>query len=134
MNVESAERVFLGTGRHKMATARVRMRSGSGKIIINGKDYEEYCFTEQLAKKATRPLQTVQMENCLNIEVNVSGGGVVGQAAAIAHGISRALQEMEPGLRQPLKQKGHLTRDSRVKERKKAGRPGARKRFQFSKR
>jgi len=129
-----AANVFLGTGRRKTATARVRLTEGSGKVVVNDRDAEEYFSHENFAKLATAPLLTVSLREKVDIVANVAGGGVSGQAEAVAHGIARALQKMNPELRAALKKAGHLTRDSREKERKKAGQPGARKRFQFSKR
>ena len=129
-----AANVFLGTGRRKTATARVRLTEGSGKVVVNDRDAEKYFSHENFAKLATAPLLTVSLREKVDIVANVAGGGVSGQAEAVAHGIARALQKMNPELRAALKKAGHLTRDSREKERKKAGQPGARKRFQFSKR
>ena len=129
-----AANVFLGTGRRKTSTARVRLTEGSGKVVVNDRDAEEYFSHENFAKLATAPLLTVSLREKVDIVANVAGGGVSGQAEAVAHGIARALQKMNPELRAALKKAGHLTRDSREKERKKAGQPGARKRFQFSKR
>jgi small subunit ribosomal protein S9 len=129
-----AANVFLGTGRRKTATARVRLTEGSGKVVVNERDAEKYFSHENFAKLATAPLLTVSLREKVDIVANVAGGGVSGQAEAVAHGIARALQKMNPELRAALKKAGHLTRDSREKERKKAGQPGARKRFQFSKR
>lgn len=125
---------FLGTGRRKTANARVRITPGSGNFTINGKKMEEYCFTDQLQKSATAPLKVVEMTDSLDVSVSVEGSGSTGQSEAIAHGIARALEKMNPDLRVPLKKAGHLRRDPRAKERKKSGQPGARKRFQFSKR
>ena len=129
-----ASTVFLGTGRRKTSTARVRLTEGSGKVVVNERDAEKYFSHENFAKLATAPLLTVSLREKVDILANVVGGGVSGQAEAVAHGIARALQKMNPELRAALKKAGHLTRDSREKERKKAGQPGARKRFQFSKR
>jgi small subunit ribosomal protein S9 len=130
----TAANVFLGTGRRKTSTARVRLTEGSGKVVVNERDAEKYFSHENFAKLATAPLLTVSLREKVDIVANVAGGGVSGQAEAVAHGIARALQKMNPELRAALKKAGHLTRDSREKERKKAGQPGARKRFQFSKR
>jgi small subunit ribosomal protein S9 len=130
----TAANVFLGTGRRKTSTARVRLTEGSGKVVVNDRDAEEYFSHENFAKLATAPLLTVSLREKVDIVANIAGGGVSGQAEALAHGIARALQKMNPELRAALKKAGHLTRDSREKERKKAGQPGARKRFQFSKR
>jgi len=126
--------VFVAVGRRKTSTARVRIASGSGKISVNDKPVETYCFTDALAKTATLPISVAGLEGSLDIEVRVNGGGCNSQAGAISHGIARAIEKYNPELRAPLKQAGLLTRDGRSKERKKSGRPGARKRFQFSKR
>ncbi|MFA6961299.1 MAG: 30S ribosomal protein S9 [Opitutaceae bacterium] len=131
----SAEKtIFLGTGRRKTATARVRLSEGTGKLTANGSDFETYFSHENFAKQAYRPLLTVELKDKVDVDVNVAGGGVTGQAGATAHGIARALQKLNPELRAALKKAGHLMRDPREKERKKPGQPGARKRFQFSKR
>ncbi len=126
--------VFDAVGRRKTATARVRIARGTGKITVNGKALDEYCYTETLAKAATGPLKTVDQVGQFDIDVNVNGGGATGQAGAISLGIARALQKYNAELRPALKKAGQLTRDGRAKERKKPGRPGARARFQFSKR
>ncbi|HEY8932776.1 MAG TPA: 30S ribosomal protein S9 [Rariglobus sp.] len=131
----SAEKtIFLGTGRRKTSTARVRLSEGTGKLTANGSDFETYFSHENFAKQAYRPLLTVELKDKVDVDVNVVGGGVTGQAGATAHGIARALQKLNPELRAALKKAGHLMRDPREKERKKPGQPGARKRFQFSKR
>ncbi len=131
----SAEKtIFLGTGRRKTSTARVRLSEGTGKLTANGSDFEVYFSHENFAKQAFRPLLTVELRDKVDVDVNVAGGGVTGQAGATAHGIARALQKLNPELRAALKKAGHLKRDPREKERKKPGQPGARKRFQFSKR
>lgn len=126
--------VFDAVGRRKTATARVRIARGTGKLTVNGKSLENYCYTETLAKAATGPLKTVELVGQFDIDVNVNGGGANGQAGAISLGIARALQKYNAELRPALKKAGQLTRDGRAKERKKPGRPGARARFQFSKR
>ncbi|RRJ97410.1 30S ribosomal protein S9 [Opitutaceae bacterium TAV4] len=126
--------VFIGTGRRKTAVARVRITEGTGKLIANGRDFDSYFSHENFSKQAYKPLLTVELKDKLDVTANVDGGGVAGQAGAVAHGIARALQKMNPELRAPLKAAGHLKRDPRAKERKKPGQPGARKRFQFSKR
>ena len=126
--------VFLGTGRRKTSTARVRITEGSGKLSVNGRDFESYFSHENFAKQAYLPLLTVDLREKIDVNANVTGGGVAGQAGAVAHGIARALQKMNSELRPALKKAGHIKRDPREKERKKAGQPGARKRFQFSKR
>ena len=132
MSAEST--IFLGTGRRKTATARVRLQSGTGKIVINDREVEKYFPTEALLRNAVAPLLTVEQRDKVDIAATVTGSGPNGQAGAVAHGIARALQKMNVELRVPLKKAGHITRDPREKERKKAGQPGARKRFQFSKR
>jgi small subunit ribosomal protein S9 len=126
--------VYLGTGRRKTATARIRVTEGTGKLIVNGRDFDSYFSHENFAKQAYAPLLTVDMREKIDVSANVSGGGVAGQAGAVAHGIARALQKLNSELRPALKKAGHIKRDPREKERKKAGQPGARKRFQFSKR
>jgi small subunit ribosomal protein S9 len=126
--------VFLGTGRRKTSTARVRVTEGTGKLIVNGRDFDSYFSHENFSKQAYAPLLVVELREKVDVSVNVAGGGVSGQAGAVAHGIARALQKMNAELRPALKKAGHIKRDPREKERKKAGQPGARKRFQFSKR
>jgi small subunit ribosomal protein S9 len=127
--------VFVATGRRKTAVARVRLfPGGSGKFTINDKELEEYCYEQSLASTAIRPLHTVQAAETFDVIVKVAGGGPNGQAEAIAHGLGRALEKSNPDWRPPLKKAGHLKRDPRKRERKKSGQPGARKRFQFSKR
>ena len=126
--------VFAGTGRRKTATARVRIAEGSGKLLVNGRTFDVYFTHENFAKQAYAPLITVDQKDKIDVTANVAGGGIAGQAGAVAHGIARALQKMNIELRPALKKAGHITRDPREKERKKAGQPGARKRFQFSKR
>ena len=131
----SAEKtVFLGTGRRKTSTARIRIVEGSGKLVVNDREFEDYFSHENFAKQAYAPLLTVELREKIDVVANVAGGGVSGQAGAVAHGIARALQKLNPELRPALKKAGHLKRDPREKERKKPGQPGARKRFQFSKR
>jgi small subunit ribosomal protein S9 len=128
------ENVYLGTGRRKTAVARVRMMPGSGKITINGRSLEDYCYTDQLVETTTAPLVTAEKRDVVDLSIRVEGGGPVGQAGAMRLGIARALQSMDEELRAPLKKEGYFTRDPRKKERKKSGQPGARKKFQFSKR
>ena len=122
------------TGRRKCAVARVRIKPGTGVITVAGKDLKEYFTTEALRGFILQPLAVVGGEGKFDIAVTLLGGGMVGQAGAMRHGISRALVQYDETLRPLLKEKGMMTRDARVKERKKAGQPGARKRFQFSKR
>ncbi len=125
---------FLGTGRRKTAVARVRLASGSGKITVNGRAFENYFLTETLRSEVSLPLTVTETASKYDVRVNVTGGGPAGQAGAVRHGIARALLEADAALRPALKTEGLLTRDPRMKERKKYGQPGARKRFQFSKR
>lgn len=126
--------VFMGTGRRKTATARVRITEGTGKLTVNGAEFDRYFTHDNFSRQAYAPLLTTELRDKIDVTANVTGGGVAGQAGAVAHGIARALQKLNPELRAALKQAGHLTRDPREKERKKPGQPGARKRFQFSKR
>ena len=126
--------IFLATGRRKSSTARVRIVEGTGKLVVNKRDFENYFSHENFAKQAYAPLLTVDVKDKIDVTANVRGGGVAGQAGAVAHGIARALQKMNAELRPALKKAGHIKRDPRAKERKKPGQPGARKRFQFSKR
>ena len=125
---------FLGTGRRKTAVARVRLASGSGKITVNGRAFESYFPTETLRGVVIPPLNLTQTAARFDVNVNVSGGGPAGQATAVRHGIARALIVADSTLRPTLKADGLLTRDPRMRERKKYGQPGARKRFQYSKR
>jgi small subunit ribosomal protein S9 len=124
---------FLGTGRRKTSVARVRLATGSGKITINGRAFDNYFPMETLRSTVSGPLTITGTTDKLDVKVNVTGGPN-GQAGAVRHGIARALLEFDANLRPALKAEGFLTRDSRAKERKKYGQPGARKRFQFSKR
>src|ERR1700761_6709051 len=132
--MSTATNVFLGTGRRKTSTARIRLSEGSGKLVVNGRDFDSYFSHENFSKQAYAPLLTVELREKIDVTANVSGGGVAGQAGAVAHGIARALEKMNGELRPALKKAGHMKRDPRQKERKKAGQPGALKRFQFSKR
>ncbi|MCU1313838.1 MAG: ribosomal protein S9p (S16e) [Acidobacteriaceae bacterium] len=125
---------YYGTGRRKSSVARVFLRPGSGNFTINRKGFEEYFVTEQQRVSAKRPLVLVEMLANFDVLANVSGGGVSAQADAVKMGISRALLEFNVELRKTLKADGLLSRDARIKERKKYGQKGARKRFQFSKR
>ncbi len=121
-------------GRRKEAVARVRLAPGTGNITINGRSMDEYFGRETSKMILVEPLKLVDQMGKLDVFVNAHGGGLSGQAGAIRHGISRALCELNPEFRPVLKKAGFLTRDARAVERKKYGRPGARKRFQFSKR
>jgi len=125
---------YYGTGRRKSSVARIFLRPGSGNFTVNHKGFEEYFVTEQQRVSAKRPLVLVEMTANFDVLANVSGGGVSAQADAVKMGISRALLEFNAELRKTLKGEGLLSRDARIKERKKYGQKGARKRFQFSKR
>lgn len=125
---------FDATGRRKYAVARVRITPGTGKRIINGKLMKEYLQREVLEMMVEQPLSLSGLSDKLDLKVNVNGGGLSGQAGAIRHGVSRALCIYDESLKAELKKNGFLTRDSRMVERKKPGRPKARKKFQFSKR
>ena len=126
--------IAIGTGRRKTAVARVFVRDGSGKIVVNGKDVKEYFATAEQIHVVQQPLLVTSMGSKYDVLINVQGGGMNGQAAACLHGISRALVQIDPDARTSLKANGYLTRDSRMVERKKYGQKGARRRFQFSKR
>jgi small subunit ribosomal protein S9 len=125
---------YYGTGRRKSSVARVYLRPGSGQVTINKRSLEQYFGREVLRKIALQPLELAEMDEQFDIYINVHGGGLSGQAGAVRHGISRALLAADEELRPSLKKAGMLTRDSRKVERKKYGQPGARKRYQFSKR
>ena len=125
---------YYGTGRRKSSVARVYLRPGSGQVTFNKRSLEQYFGREVLRKIALQPLGLAEMGEQFDIYINVHGGGLSGQAGAVRHGISRALLAADEELRPPLKKAGMLTRDSRKVERKKYGQPGARKRYQFSKR
>ena len=124
----------IGTGRRKTAVARVFVRDGSGKIVINGKEPKDYFITDEQVQIVRQPLLVTSNDNKYDILITVQGGGMNGQAAACLHGISRALVQIDQDSRTALKANGYLTRDSRMPERKKYGQRGARRRFQFSKR
>ena len=126
--------VYLGTGRRKTASARIRLSEGDGKIQINNKELGDYFSLDQAIRTVEGPFNTIEQKGKFDVTAKVQGGGVNGQAEACAHGIARALLKFDEELRTPLKKGGHLRRDPRRRERKKAGQPGARKRFQFSKR
>jgi len=122
------------TGRRKTAVARVRMKPGTGQIQVNGRTMTDYFPREVLHMRIQNPFEVVGAEGRWDVEARLHGGGVAGQADALRHGISRALEKIDEGLRAPLKRQGLLTRDARKKERKKYGQKGARARYQFSKR
>ena len=125
---------YYGTGRRKSAAARVYLRPGSGKFTVNDRPFDEYFPNDMLKMVIRQPLAITETVDKFDVFVRVAGGGCTGQAGALRLGISRALLEYNPELRRKLKEAGFLTRDPRRVERKKYGRPGARKRFQFSKR
>ncbi|MBT05776.1 MAG: 30S ribosomal protein S9 [Rhodospirillaceae bacterium] len=122
------------TGKRKNAIARVWVKPGSGRILVNGRDQQTYFARPVLRMLLNQPFETVDRKGQFDVNATVKGGGLSGQAGAVRHGISRALVKFEPGLRGVLKKEGFLTRDSRVVERKKYGKPKARRSFQFSKR
>ena len=125
---------ILAVGRRKCAVARVRLAPGTGKVKVNKQDFTEYFPNDTVRSYVTQPLMITGTTGAYDVVANIRGGGPMGQAGALRHGIARALQLDKSELRGVLKESGMLTRDSRVKERKKPGQPGARKRFQFSKR
>jgi len=132
--VVTSNPVITSTGRRKCAIASVRMTAGEGKMFINGRDVKEYFPTVPLQSYIQQPLMLTNTSARFNIHARLEGGGPTGQAGALRHGIARALVKADATLRGVLKGSGFLTRDSRIRERKKPGQPGARKRFQFSKR
>ncbi len=131
---QATTREYSATGRRKEATARVRLALGEGKITVNGRPYREYFPVESMQLLVEQPFQVTETLKKYDVIVNAQGGGLNGQVGAVRHGIARALTLADIELRAPLKAAGCLTRDAREKERKKVGQPGARKRFQFSKR
>ena len=126
--------VYIAVGRRKTASARVRLIPGTGKVTVNKRAFEDYFPTEAMRGFAVQPLVITGKQADFDVIANITGGGNIGQAGALRHGITRALMLYNAELRPTLKAAGMVTRDSREKERKKPGRPGARKRFQFSKR
>ena len=124
----------LATGRRKCAVARVRLSVGTGKVTLNGKEMTEYFPSEALCNYVAQVFKAADAVGKFDISANLDGGGMAGQAGALRHGVARALVKYDETLRAALKAAGMMTRDSRVKERKKSGQPGARRRFQFSKR
>ena len=134
MNYQSAIPYFYGTGRRKSSVARVRVMAGTGNVTINGKDMNEYFGLETLKMIVTQPFGVTKTEGSFDVICTVKGGGVSGQAGAIRHGIARALLQAGDEYRSPLKKAGLLTRDPRMKERKKYGLKAARRAPQFSKR
>ena len=128
------ETVYTATGKRKSAIARVRMKSGTGNIIVNGKNAPEYFCRPTSIRLIEQPFELTETIGTLDVYANIKGGGLSGQAGALRHGISRALINMDPELKPVLKRAGLVTRDSRIKERKKYGLAGARRAYQFSKR
>lgn len=129
-----ADTFYTATGKRKNAIARVRIKSGSGKIEVNGKEAAAYFHRESAIPYVEQPLELTENIGKIDVYANISGGGLSGQAGALRHGIARALLKLDPELRLVLKRAGLITRDSRVKERKKYGLAGARRAYQFSKR
>ncbi len=129
-----AEKTFIATGKRKTSVARVRMTPGEGKFTVNDRPLENYFSLETARMVIAQPLEITGTVGQFDISVNVDGGGPVGQAGAVRHGITKALLTVKDEFREPLKKAGLITRDSRKKERKKYGQKGARKRFQYSKR
>jgi small subunit ribosomal protein S9 len=129
-----ADNIVLTTGRRKTSIARVMIKGGAGQITINGKSPEEYFPAKGLVIIMNQPLEATDNNGKWDINITVKGGGFSGQAGAVRHGIARAIVQVDPDSKQALTKRGYLTRDSRMVERKKAGQPKARKRFQFSKR
>jgi small subunit ribosomal protein S9 len=129
-----ATQEFIATGRRKTAVARIRLTPGSGKIDVNGRSFDDYFPSVPLQNTVLQPLQAAKLVNNYDVSINASGGGSNGQAGAARLAIARALLQVDESLRGNLKTEGLLRRDPRMKERKKSGQPGARKRFQFSKR
>ena len=134
MATKKADIEYGATGRRKTAVARVRLSQGSGKISVNGREFEEYFSTTDLRLLVEGPFKTIERVGAFDVVALCEGGGVAGQAGALRHGIARALLQVDETFRPILKKAGFLTRDPRMKERKKPGQPGARRRFQFSKR
>ncbi|GAB6142855.1 30S ribosomal protein S9 [Desulfocicer niacini] len=128
------ENVYYATGKRKSSIAKTWMKPGSGKITVNNRSVEDYFVHNDAREMLASPLAMTQNTDAFDITIKVLGGGIMGQAGAVRHGITRALVIMDPDLRGTLKKAGYLTRDSRIKERKKYGQKGARANYQFSKR
>jgi small subunit ribosomal protein S9 len=128
------EKRYYATGKRKSAVARVYMKEGSGSIVVNKRNFDDYFTRDSLKMLIKQPFDITGTKDKFDLYIHVCGGGISGQAGAVKHGISRALLEYDMELRPALKRAGFITRDPRIKERKKYGQPGARKRFQFSKR
>jgi len=133
-SIEGAAKQFYGTGRRREAVARVYIKAGPARFTVNGRPVDEYFRNVAWHTAATEPLKFTQMHDQVEVKAQVKGGGVGGQAGAVRMGLSRALSRLNPELRPALRKNGFLTRDPRMKERKKYGQKGARRRFQFSKR
>lgn len=129
-----SQETILATGRRKTSVASLRLNKGAGAIKVNGRDFTDYFSSISLQNQILRPLEIANAVHAYDVSVKTTGGGINGQAGALRLALSRALVQIDENLRLPLKQEGLLTRDPRMKERKKPGQPGARKRFQFSKR
>lgn len=129
-----SDEMYYGTGRRKTSTARTRLLPGTGRILVNGRVFEEYFTRATLQNIVKQPFNVTKTLGKFDVKITVDGGGMSGQAEAVRHGISRALLKVDPEMRSPLKKAGLLTRDPRAKERKKYGQRGARARFQYSKR
>lgn len=134
MATKKAEIEYLASGRRKTAIARVRLSQGKGNITVNDRKFEDYFDTTDLRLIIQEPFKVIEADNQYDVIARCQGGGIAGQAGALRHGIARALLQVDENFRPLLKKAGLLTRDPRMKERKKPGRPGARRRFQFSKR
>lgn len=132
--MDTSASVFHATGRRKNAVASVTLTAGTGTLTVNGREFKAYFPSVSLRNYALQPLTLTNLDSKVNVLASLTGGGVVGQAGALRHGLARALVRSDPSLRDVIKRSGFLTRDARMKERKKSGQPGARKRFQFSKR
>ena len=130
----TASQSIVATGRRKTAVARVNVVPGKGKVEVNGREFDDYFTTAGMRMLAKQPLSASDSLKKFDVKVKAHGGGLIGQAGALSLALARALIQIDPALRATLKKAGYLTRDPRMKERKKAGQPGARKRFQFSKR
>lgn len=134
LNIDKNSSIFIGTGRRKKSSAKITLSIGNGNIEVNSKNIYEYLELEYAVKIALSPIKLLNLDNKLNAVIKVRGGGKIGQAYAILLGVARALENMNHSYREQLKKAGFLTRDSKIKERKKPGQPKARKKFQFSKR
>jgi len=132
--VNTKNQKWIATGRRKSSIARVELKAGKGQFLVNGRDFDQYFNRDTQKMIIKRPFDLLELNNQYDVLVKVTGGGTTGQAGAVRLGISRILEKINPDFRSALKAKGMLTRDSRQVERQKCGQPGARKKFQFSKR